>query len=188
MCLGNRWDEKYRAGYGAGGEVEPLVARAVAGLPAGLALDLACGLGRNAIYLASLGWRVIALDYSTVALAKLAGLSIDARVTDLQNAGFRLPEAEYDLIVDVLYLQRSLFAQIRAALKPGGIFTGVVAMGDDDPEVAPMNPDYLCAPGELRAVFADWIIRHYREAKPEGRPERRKVAEIIAERPFSRNK
>jgi SAM-dependent methyltransferase len=174
--LDNRWDEKYRSGYGTGGTAEPLLVDAVAGLRPGRALDLACGLGRNALYLAERGWHVTALDYSAVAIDSLRGPSIDARVVDLEDPAFQLPDSQYDLIVDVLYLKRSLFSQIRTALKPGGMFVGVMAMFDDD---APMNADYLCAPDELRMAFSDWTIHHYRE----GKNRRRNVAEIVAERP-----
>ena len=160
--------------------MEPLLASAVAEVRPGRALDLACGLGRNALYLAERGWLVTALDYSAVAIESLSGRSIDARVVDLEDPAFRLPVSEYDLVVDILYLQRSLFQQIRNALRPGGIFAGVIAMFDGDPNVVPMNADYLCQPGELRMVFADWTIRHYHE----GKGHRRNVAEIIAERPW----
>jgi len=156
--------------------VEPWLAGAVADLRPGLALDLACGRGRNALYLAERGWHVTALDYSAVAIEALCGTSIDARVVDLEDAAFQLPDSHYDLIVDIVYLQRSLFPQIRTALKPGGMFVGVIAMFDDD---APMNADFLCKQDELRMVFADWTIHHYRE----GRNRHRNVAEIVAERP-----
>jgi len=174
--LDNRWDQKYRSGYGAGGAVEPLLAGAVANLRPGRALDLACGLGRNALYLAERGWHVTALDYSIVAIETLRNSSIDARVVDLEDPAFQLPDSQYDLILDILYLRRSLFPQIRTALKPGGIFVAMIALFDND---APMNADYLCAPDELRMVFADWTIHHYRE----GKNHRRNVAEIVAERP-----
>jgi tellurite methyltransferase len=186
--VSSRWDQKYRDGYGAGATVEPLVASAVASLRAGIALDLACGSGRNALYLAARGWHVTALDYSAVAIEMLSrrseelGLSIDVRRVDLEDPAYQLSNSEYDLIVDVLYLQRTLFSQIRSAVKTGGTFVGVMAMADDDPEVAPMNPEYLCAPDELGEVFAGWRIHHYREGKPERDGMRRRVAEIIAER------
>ncbi len=159
--------------------MEPVLADAIAGLRPGRALDLACGLGRNALYLAERGWDVTALDYSAVAIESLCGQPLDARMVDLEDPAFQLPDSQYDLIADILYLQRSLFPQIRTAVKPGGIFVGVIAMLDDDPAVAPMNPDYLCTPDELRMVFADWTIHHYRE----GKNRRRNVAEIVAERP-----
>jgi SAM-dependent methyltransferase len=73
------WDERYRAAETVWG-VEPnrWVAQEAAGLPPGSALDLACGEGRNALWLAGRGWRVKAVDFSAVAVAK--GVELARRV------------------------------------------------------------------------------------------------------------
>ena len=93
----------------------------------GLALDLACGKGKNSLYLASLGFNVTALDGSDKALqllntaAKAEGLTqkIQTLQTDLDEAG--LEKTQYDLIIVVRYLNQHLFADIQAALKSGGV-------------------------------------------------------------------
>src|SRR5690348_13930404 len=90
----------------------------------GRALDLACGSGRNALLLATRGFQVHAVDISPVALeqaaarARVKSLSISWQCADLQ--AMVLPEAAYDLVVDINYLQRSLIPGLHAALKPGG--------------------------------------------------------------------
>lgn len=93
----------------------------------GLALDLACGKGKNSLYLASLGFDVTALDGSDTALqllntaAKAEGFTqkIKTLQTDLDKS--ELKKSHYDLIIVVRYLNRHLFADIEAALKPGGV-------------------------------------------------------------------
>ena len=178
-----KWDEKYRTGYGAGGTPEPALIEAIAlGIAPGIALDLACGRGRNAMYLATHGWTVVALDSSQVAIDEVPS-TIDARRINLESPDFQIGPDAYDLICDCYYLYRPLFPQIRAGLRPGGLFVAVIPMIDDDPAVSPMNPAYLCWPGELSSLFADWEIRLNREGKPKGDPSRRRVAELIARKP-----
>ena len=177
-----KWDDKYRAGYGLSGTPEPALIQAIADAKPGTALDLACGRGRNAIYLASHGWGVTALDSSQVAIGELPA-GIDARCVDLEAPGFQIAPDAYNLICDCYYLHRPLFPRIRAGLKRGGIFVAVIPMIDDDPAVTPMNPAYLCQPGELESVFADWKILRSREGKPSRDPAGRRVAELISQKP-----
>ncbi|MEO8131453.1 MAG: methyltransferase domain-containing protein [Bryobacteraceae bacterium] len=177
-----KWDEKYRAGYGSNTAPEPLLVQAVHRIAPGIALDLACGRGRNAIYLAALGWQVTALDSSQVALAELPA-SIQAALTDLESPDFHLARDAYHLVCDCYYLHRPLFPQIHAAVKPGGLFVAVIPMDDDDPAIQPMNSAYLCRPGELQSIFSDWEIVHTGEGKPQGDASRRRIAELIARKP-----
>ena len=92
---------------------------------AGRALDVATGKGRNALFLASRGFQVTAIDISTVGLeegrtrARDHSLSIDWQQADLEN--LQLAAAAYDLIVNINYLQRSLLPGLRSALRPGGL-------------------------------------------------------------------
>jgi SAM-dependent methyltransferase len=106
-------------------------------LAPGRALDLACGEGRNALWLAGLGWHVTAVDYSSVAIAKARdrardeGLEVDFVCADLLE--YVPEEAAYDLVV-VLYLQlppeqrRRVLERAEKALAPGGTF---VLVGHD---------------------------------------------------------
>src|SRR5579862_6819374 len=79
----------------------------------GRALDLACGAGRNALYLAELGWQVVAVDSSRAAIrllrerAAAAGFEVQAQVADLESAAFVIEPCGYDLICDFFYLQRN---------------------------------------------------------------------------------
>jgi tellurite methyltransferase len=170
-----KWDEKFKAGYGANGKPEPILIEAVSKIAPGHALDLACGLGRNSIYLANRGWQVTALDSSQVAVTSLP-TQIDAHLVDIESPDFQIPADTYDLICDTLFLYRPVFPKIRKALKPGGLFVAVIPMADE----TPMNPAYLVEPGELQDLFSDWTILHYYEGKPNGDPARRRVAELVA--------
>jgi SAM-dependent methyltransferase len=101
------------------------------GLPPGRALDLACGAGRNALWLADRGWRVTGVDYAGAALAtarRLAserGLAVDWIEADLLE--YEPPRGTFDLVV-VLYLQvpaderRAILARAAGAVAPGGTF------------------------------------------------------------------
>ncbi len=103
----------------------------LAGLSPGRALDLACGEGRHAILLADLGWRVVGVDFSPVAIAKAreraarAGVDVDFRCEDVLDFE---PEPEaYDLVL-VFFLQlaagerRLVLGRAASALARGGTF------------------------------------------------------------------
>jgi SAM-dependent methyltransferase len=121
------WDARY-AGTELMWSVEPnqFVARECLDLPPGRAVDLACGEGRNAIWLARRGWEVTAVDFSAVALDKgrrLAGdVALDWVVADATTWE---PDGGYDLAV-LAYLQlpaderRAAVRHAYAALAPGG--------------------------------------------------------------------
>jgi tellurite methyltransferase len=158
------WNRRYAAGEKLDLAPLPLVERFAANLPAGDALDLACGPGRHAIYLAERGWRVTAVDGSPIAIDALRARSekgsIDARLADLERGGFAIPENTFDLVLDILYLQRDLIPGLKAAVRPGGHAIVMVLLADpaDVEESATRT-----AKGELAAFFEDWQILHSSE-------------------------
>jgi tellurite methyltransferase len=171
------WDQRYRAGEQVFETPAPLVVEFARDLTPGMALDLACGPGRNALYLAGLGWRVTAVDGSSTAIELLRGSNpaIDARLADLEAAEFEIPAGAFDLVLSCYYLQRSLIAPIKAALRPGGLVIMIVLLaGADQPRGAPTR----AYPGELQAFFESWRILHYRESG-----HGRAVAELVAQKP-----
>jgi len=93
----------------------------------GRALDLACGLGKNTLFLAKYGLAVDAIDGSIEALnrlqasARASGLDQRVLVRQADLDGYTLAECAYDLILVVRYLNRDLLPGIASALKPGGI-------------------------------------------------------------------
>jgi tellurite methyltransferase len=178
------WDEHYADPANRNWEAEPLLVEVAELLKPGRALDLACGTGRNALYLASLGWRVTAVDRSRVAIRALreraGGAAIEARAADLEAGGFAIAADAYDLICDFFYLQRDLFPAIRAGVKPGGVFAGAIHLADASPEARPRNPAFLLSPGELRRQFEGWKVLFYSEAAEAAH--RRLAARIVARR------
>jgi tellurite methyltransferase len=182
------WDERYRRGEHLSDVPLPLVVNAALQCSPGRALDLACGVGRHALWLAEHGWQVTAVDASAVAIKLLRqragarGVDVDARVADLERSEFVIEPGAYDLIVVTHYLQRDLFPAIRAGVQTGGLVIAVIALLDDDPRVKPMNPAFLLQPDELRAAFDGWELLHDFEGKPAGQADKRAMAEIIARR------
>lgn len=119
------WDQRY-AEHEHVWSVAPnqFVERECRDLPSGRALDLACGEGRNAIWLSSRGWQVTGVDFSQVALDK--GRAVDPTVTWVQaDATTWQPDASYDLVV-IAYLQLPP-AERAAACRTG--FDALVAGG-----------------------------------------------------------
>lgn len=125
------WDERYRShGSVWGAAPNRFVEQEVSGLTPGRALDLACGEGRNAIWLAARGWRVDAVDFSAVALEKAADAEQrtngSARVAwTVGDATTFAPPDPVDLAL-LCYLQvdpaarRAAVSGAAAALAPGG--------------------------------------------------------------------
>jgi tellurite methyltransferase len=132
--------------------------------PDARALDLACGGGRNAIWLAERGWTVDAWDLSDVGLAILAReldqraaratpLEIYPQQVDLDAA--TLPTATYDLVLNLLFLDRRLWPSLVTALRPGGLlaFETFVDLPAPAGRRSDVGPEHLLQPGELRAAF-----------------------------------
>lgn len=150
----------------------PYLVESARWLPAaGMALDLAMGLGGNAGFLIERGLRVIGVDISAVAArrARKRYPELMAAVIDLTR--FHLPADRFDLIINFYYLQRDLWPAIQRALRPGGILiyeTLMVDMRSIHPEI---DPQYLLQPGELRQAFPDLELLDYREGwtEPENR-------------------
>jgi len=176
------WDERYSNPASLDFTPAPLLVEVAELVPPGRALDLACGHGRNALYLASLGWHVTAVDSSPAAIAILrersAGLTVDARIADLERGEFPIAAGSFDLICDFFYLQRDLFGRIREGVKPGGVFAGAIHLLDGAPGARPRNPAFQLRPEELRNEFAGWKILYYSEGAEAGRT--RRAARIIA--------
>ncbi|HEY5662655.1 MAG TPA: class I SAM-dependent methyltransferase [Ilumatobacter sp.] len=128
----NDWDQRYRETdlvWSAGPNV--FVEQCCRALPAGRSLDLAAGEGRNAIWLAELGWESTAVDFSAVALdkarriAERRGVTITTVAADL--TAYEPTPSGYDLVV-VAYLQlvdeqlTPILQRAAAAVAPGGTF------------------------------------------------------------------
>ena len=185
------WNERYRGREHIIKEPMPLLARVVDKLKPGRALDVACGTGRHAIFLAERGWQVTAVDGSHVgielakATARSRRVEVDWRVSDLERGQFEIEAEAYDLVAIFYYLPRNLFAQIRAGVCAGGLVVAAIHMVDEAPDLKPMNPEFLLQPGELRAEFRGWEILHDYEGTPTETGHKRRSAEIVARKVIS---
>ena len=120
----------------------PLIAR-------GRVLDLACGGGRHARYLAGLGHEVTAVDRAPQALAGVRFVQ-----ADLENGSpWPLPGETFAGVVVANYLHRPLTPLIERALAPGGVLIYETFMAGNERFGKPANPAFLLAPGELWAAF-----------------------------------
>jgi len=133
----------------------------------GNALDLACGLGGNALLLAETGLSVDAWDISPVALQKLQvhacsqKLQIEIRQCNL--APEILPDEHYDVIVISRFLDRMLCNAIMTAMKPGGLLFYQTFTRSKLDQSGPANPDYLLASNELLRLFSPLTVVCYQE-------------------------
>jgi tellurite methyltransferase len=178
------WDERYRAQSGVGPATPLLIDIAgsvIRRAPSpGRALDLACGSGRNALWLAEQGWQVTAVDGSRAAIGLLSSRDpqIDARVADLEKHEYLIEPDSWDLIAICYYLQRDLFAPAKRGVVPGGIVLAIVHIPGPGEGLTP----FRLAPGELASYFDGFEILHSFEGPPRDPVHHMRVAEIAARR------
>ncbi len=153
----------------------------------GRALDVACGRGREALYLAELGFEVDALDVSDVAVdavgasAEAQGLAVRARREDLSTAAPLAAGAPYAVAICFYFLRRELLAPIVDVLAPGGLVF-VETFTRDHVEVLErdMAPRFLLDHNELLRAFDGLRVLDYREAVIGGTERPRAVASLVA--------
>ena len=119
----------------------------------GRVLDLACGSGRHASWLAAQGWSVHAVDRDAEAIAALQNeAGITAEVMDLEGDDWPLAGQAYAGIVVTNYLWRARLPELLALLAPGGVLIYETFMQGNEAYGKPSSPKFLLAPGELRQV------------------------------------
>ncbi len=152
------------------------------------ALDVACGDGRNAGYLARLGFAVDAIDISDIAIDSLTAAAkaqpLAVRALRLDLASDPLPDGHYDVVMQFNYLQRSLFSALATALAPGGLLIAETVTRAHVEELGhSFDPRFLLEAGELRDAFADLEVVRYEEGVRERSGRARAVASLVARRP-----
>jgi len=184
-----RWDKKYQGKELAyGKKPNAFLKRHLSSLEKGIALDLASGEGRNAVFLAQAGWKVDAVDISPVGvrkarkLAKGAGVRIHFIPADLDS--YPIAKEKYDLISVLYFWDRRLIPHIKRGLKKGGrilfetytfetLFRGLEG---------PREAKYLLKANELLDLFRDFRVLFYREGIFRERGRRKAIASLIAEK------
>jgi tellurite methyltransferase len=182
-----RWDRRYHEPRRSLKHKRPndlLVRFAPPPRPGIRALELACGLGHNALWLAAQGYTVDAIDISLTALRRARhemlrrGLNgVNFIQADLDH--FPLPDYAYDLVYVFRFLDRDLFPSIRERVRPGGIVIYSTLNVYQQSRRRMIAPEHILTPGELPRFFPGWDMleagdddgrSHFAGRKPAGIP------------------
>ncbi len=181
------WDERYRREEAVPeqGPAGFLIENVSLLPPSGRVLDVAMGSGRNALYLASLGYEITGVDISPVAVARCRtaaearGLHIEAVCADLETSA--LPDGPFDIVLNFYYLQRDLCPRLAEALRPGGVLVfESFTLGQRVFGWGPQRQEHLLRPGELPRLFPDLGTLVYCQGVVEGERGKKAVAGLIA--------
>jgi SAM-dependent methyltransferase len=183
-----KWDERYRTGaYGDRPHASTLLQDWIDRVPRGRALDVACGAGRNALFLAAQGFDVDAVDISAEGLARARRTAAERGLTvrwvehDLDQP-LALADG-YTLILVVRFLDLPLIRRLGHRLAPGGFLICEEHLRTDAEVIGPGNPAFRAAPGELGEAAAGLEILQYEEGlfdDPDGR--KAALARLVARR------
>lgn len=148
----------------------------------GNGLDIACGSGRNLVFLAENGWSMSGVDYLPDAvkraglLADINNVSSELLLIDLEKEGGAKQlqqqfHASLDLVCVLRYLHRPLLSVIDTLLRPGGVILYQTFLQGCEKISRPRNPAYLLRPGELAEQFAAYqVLLDDVEYLADGRP------------------
>ena len=153
----DKWDSRYRKRLG-GTDPSPILKKHWGLASCGNALDIACGNGRNSMFLAAKGFVVDAVDISTVATSHLAGRNPNINVICADLDAWNIPQNRYELIINVRFLDRRLFPLIQNGLKTGGVLI-VESFMDGEMD------NYCLNQNELLRAFLSFRIVYYEEKK-----------------------
>lgn len=193
-----KWDQRYREGeYStrkhASALLEQWLPRINVETRPPEALDVGCGLGRNALYLARRGWQVVGVDISDVALGRLeqaaAAEALPIRCvprdleTDLIEADDPALGGPYDLAIMIRYTNLLLIESLKRILRPGGYLIVEEHLVTDAEVVGPKSARFRVPAGALRQTVQGMELLDYREGivqDPDSRPAA--LAQVVARR------
>ncbi len=191
----DRWNQRYQSSN-VPNQVIDILALNQHLLPSqGKSLDLACGLGGNALRMAELGFNSHAWDISDIALNKIQEFSqerllqVECKQCDISLSETQqiLAQEQFDVIIVSHFLLREITNELISALAPGGLIfyqTFVDDPDDVDHGDKPNNSSFRLKQNELLHLFSDLTLRFYREDGHQGDPEKglRDVAMIVAQK------
>ena len=167
MSTKEKWNERYRAATGERQASRVLTENRHLLPDNGRALDLACGLGGNAILLAQQGLKVDAWDIADVAIAALQGMAIERQLSiqaEVRDVEVKPPEPEsFDVIVVSYFLDRDIIPALIQALKPDGLIYYQTFIRQRVSDRGPQQEEFRLADQELLQLFSELRIIFYRE-------------------------
>jgi len=147
----------------------------------GSVLDLACGAGRHARWLAARGHAVEAVDRDAGSVAALAGIErIRALAADLEAGPWPFAGRAFDCVVVTNYLHRPLFGPLLDAIAPGGVLLYETFMRGNERYGRPANPEFLLESGELLERVSGRLAVVAFEQGEVGSPKRAVIQRICA--------
>ncbi len=176
----DKWNQRYTEDSYRKNNPVTLVADWLPKVPVGKALDVACGAGRNATFLARSGFCVDAIDISSAGLerarqnASEQGLEINWIEQDLDQP-FTF-DTDYNLILVMWYVNLGLVRRLCDCLSPGGFLICEEHLLTDEEVIGPTSDDYRIAPGALRQAVSGLEILLYEESIEIGEDDGERVA------------
>jgi tellurite methyltransferase len=172
-----KWDSRYINNLG--GSDPSRILKEYSNLASrGKALDIACGNGRNSLFLAEKGFAVDAVDISTVATNHLTGRNSQIKVICQDIDHWVIPENCYELILNIRFLDRRLFPMIQDGLRPGGVLIFESFTGGK-------NDKYCLKQNELLQTFQSFNIVYYNEIPPNCSDSSDQTVTMVAVKPES---
>lgn len=182
------WNERFRSGeYPTNPDPSPVLREYVDKTTQGRALDVACGTGRNAVFLAEQNYDVDALDQSGVGLritrenADERGVGERLNLIQTDVGQFEYPENHYDVVTVSFYRTLDRLGDIKAALKPGGLLFYQHHLRTDPPaEAGPSSKRHRFRSNELLHACLDSTVLYYEESSEEWEGKFSATVELVA--------
>lgn len=182
------WDERFRTGeYPSELEPSPVLREYVDGGSGGRALDVACGTGRNTVFLAEQGYEVDALDQSVEGLritgenAEKRGVAGRVELIQADATQFDYPERRYDVVTISFFRTLDRLGDVKGALKPDGLLFYQHHLRSDPPaEAGPSSDRSRFRSNELLRACLDLTVLYYEESSERWEGNRSATVELVA--------
>lgn len=154
----------------------PFLERVLPTLPRGRSLDLACGSGRELVWMARHGWEAHGWDRAPEALdraqdlARRAGVAVHTRAVDLEKPSLPFAEPVWDVVLVFRFLHRPILPWIERLLAPGGALVYETYRVGQERFGRPRHPRFLLEPDELSSAFPSCAVEIHEESTPEHGP------------------
>lgn len=154
----------------------PFLERVLPALPRGRSLDLACGSGRELVWMAKHGWEAHGWDRAPEALeraqdlARRTGVTVHTRAVDLERPALPFAEPAWNVVLLFRFLHRPILPWIERLLAPGGAVVYETYRVGQERFGRPRHPRFLLEPGELASAFPSCSVEIHEESMPEHGP------------------